>query len=235
MKGDLLLYGDPLLEAVRKQAQTDPDAHEWLLDSARTWAVGEFIRREERREDAEHKRGFALDSSSYVDERLDLLRLHQVALHAGFKRAARATTETVQVGFLLADSTTSYLRLQVAHGAVRAGVYTVLDVFELPPEYRVGRWPYDRPTSVTGAESPISSGRSVEDIMELAHDAQGDLVVTRTEYDRVKKHIVRDYGQYGARVRDGGGVTLFGTPLVVQDAKVVLDIEGGVPQPKMNT
>lgn len=237
---DVLLPGDPLIDAVRRHSARDVDAHEWLLDSARHWAVGEFLRREDRRDAALEGKGrvTALDliDIQHVEERIEALKLHQVAVHVEWRRldervyekhlrSLREFAETVYVGFLRSDATREYLSLQGARGEPKSGMLTTLDIFELPPEYRVKAWPYS-PSS--GAPLRPPAGRTVEEIMECASRATGDeqVVVSRTEYERVKAHVMKDYGEYMPTAPLGRDVTtLFGSPLVIRE----------LPQPRMNT
>lgn len=137
---ELLDIDDSLLPLVRDKAQEgNVEAHRWLLDSARRWAITEFM----RREDARVRRGQPLDiDDGEIDRRMQDLALHQVAVLTYEQAVARPDAERVYVGFLDEDSNYSYLRLWLP-GTPIAGLFLTRDVFELPSEYRVGRWPHD--------------------------------------------------------------------------------------------
>lgn len=127
---ELLTLDDPLLPRVRKVAERSADAHAWLLDSARRWAIGQFATRE-------------LPSADNLEERIRALRLKQVAVLVRDQPAdeRERESERVMVGLLQSDTgDDEYLKLGMAHGKVFSGMIRILDMFELPRAWQVRIW-----------------------------------------------------------------------------------------------
>lgn len=140
---DLLTLEDPFLPRVRAAAVRHEAAFNWFVASVTHWARGEFVRRVDIEEMPEEK----------LDRRMWELRGRQIAALTthldlgGNAPPHRRGHWTVHVGALPetgTQSTHEYLRLDLASGEL-AGMFDVMDVFELPPEWCIEPWPNFRP------------------------------------------------------------------------------------------
>lgn len=134
---DLLDIEDPLLPKLRRTAAKQAVALDWLLESAKHWAVGEFLRREERRENGET---LIYD----MDRRLSELARHQVAIWVNedqhFYNSGRLVGR-IYVGLLDPLCNAEYFNVSRGFGRTVGGMSRVLDVVELPAPFRVHSFP----------------------------------------------------------------------------------------------
>lgn len=138
---------DPFLAVLRKHASRSPQAHAWLIDSARHWARLEFQRRWEKRGDFLYFEA--------AEQEVERLVLHQVAVLVRHAQPAYTAIhfdgaiENAWCGFLGERSTGTYMQLDRAAGRYTNGVFDILDIFELPREFRVKTWPVpvEQPTT----------------------------------------------------------------------------------------
>lgn len=131
---------DPLLAVVRSRAGVSVEARVWLMQSARAWAQGEFL-----------KRDMAEAWDPYKLER-EVARLHgrQIAalsVHTNNSATVNGISVrygervwTSHVGILLTDSSPEYLHLLLASEEEYGGVFNVADIFELPETFQAPGW-----------------------------------------------------------------------------------------------
>jgi hypothetical protein len=135
--GELLSPEDPLLPHVVNQARFSLHCLRWVRESAKRWAVAEFMERELRREDGEE---LIYD----MDLRLQELARHMVAVRVDdnhWESGAMVGSHRILVGLLGPMSNEEYIDLTFEPGVVLTGMMPVIDVVEVSECYRVSPWP----------------------------------------------------------------------------------------------
>lgn len=136
--------GDPLLPRLRQIAATNVDAHAWLMESAKHWALAEFIRREERRDEMGYSGPVGLENE------IDCQVGHQVAVRTAWRSIGGSPTifgrsvtdrHAIKVGLLRRDSSPVYIAMWLVGNEDFAGMMEVQDIVELHPDFRLPRWP----------------------------------------------------------------------------------------------
>lgn len=139
-----LPVGDSLLPRLRRVAETSADAHAWLLESAKQWALIEFLRREERREEMGYSAPHGLEREVACQVG------HQVAVRTAWRAIGGspgifgrpvAERHAIKVGLLRPNSTTGYITMLVTATESFAGMMEVADIVEIHPDFRVRAWP----------------------------------------------------------------------------------------------
>lgn len=135
---ELLTVDDPLLPRLRAAAERDRGAFTWLMESAKRWALGEFLDRELREEDGEP-----------VAYALRTLVNHQVAVRVDESQPFSkppVRRHVIRVGLLCHESEEyesegCYLKLKLDDKDHFAGIVKIADVVELHSAFRLPTWP----------------------------------------------------------------------------------------------
>ncbi len=139
-----LPVGDSLLPRLRRVALTSEAAHAWLLESAKQWALVEFLRREERREEMGYSAPHGLENEVACQVG------HQVAVRTAWREISGspaifgrpvADRYAVKVGLLRPGSEVGYITMLVSATESFAGMMEVGDIVEIHPDFRVRAWP----------------------------------------------------------------------------------------------